>query len=39
MPSLDEKLFPFYKLLKKQSDFEIIEDSYKNLETLRADLI
>ena len=39
MPSLGEKLIPFYKLLKKQIDFEITEDHYKNLETLKADLI
>ena len=36
MPSLGEKLIPFYKLLKKQIDFEITEDHYKNLETLKA---
>ena len=39
MPSLGEKLIPFYKLMKKQIDFEITEDHYKNLETLKADLI
>ena len=39
MPSLGEKLIPFYKLLKKQIDFEITEDHHKNLETLKADLI
>ena len=39
MPSLGEILLPFYKLLKKQIDFEITEDHYKNLETLKKDLI
>ena len=39
MPSLGEKLIPFYKLLKKQIDFEITEHHHKNLETLKADLI
>ena len=37
MPSLGEKLIPFYKLLRKQVDFEITEDHHKNLETLKSD--
>ena len=39
MPSLGEKLIPFYRLLKKSIDFEILAEHYKSLEVLKKDLI
>ena len=39
MPSIGEKLTPFYRLLKKSIDFEITAEHYKSLEVLKKDLI
>ena len=39
MPSLGEKLIPFYRLLKKSIYFEITAEHYKSLEVLKKDLI
>ena len=39
MPSLGEKLLPFYRLLKKDADFRILPEHHKGLEVLKHDLL
>ena len=38
IPNLGQKLFPFYKLLRKENVFTITNDHHESLNTLKADL-
>ena len=39
IPNLGEKLLPFYKLLRKDSEFKTTQDHFDALELLKTDLI
>ena len=39
IPHLGEKLFPFYKLLKKDKDFILEDEHYEGMETLKNYLL
>ena len=39
MPSLGDKLLPFYKLLKQDVEFRILDEHRKGLEVLKHDLL
>ena len=39
MPSLGEKLIPFYRLLRKDIPFQTDDEHHKSLEVLKHDLI
>ena len=39
IPNLNEKLLPFYQLLRKGAEFENTVEQYKALETLQKDLL
>ena len=39
MPRLGEKLLPFFKLLKKDIEFRVIDEHYKALDVLKHDIL
>ena len=39
IPNLNEKLLPFYKLLRKDVDFRVRDDHIENLEQIKTDLL